>query len=120
MVESDEFLTSGKIIAPREKVSYVIPYDYDRLDAGSEYFVKIQFLLAHDMPWAEKGFVQMEEQLNVKEAGERPAIASLTASLARPVVREKEDFTVIEGNNFMVKFDNKQGTIHSLEYNHKK
>lgn len=118
--ESTAFTMSDKEIAPRKKVLCTIPYDYDALEAGSEYFVKVQFLLAQDMPWAKVGFAQMEEQLKVKDAGERPVIASLTASLAKPAIKEKEDFTVIEGDGFVVTFDNRQGTIHSLDYDGKR
>lgn len=118
--ESTAFKMSGNVVAPREKASCTIPYDYDKLEAGSEYFVKIQFVLAQDMPWAKAGFVQMEEQLKIKDAGEHPSIATLTSSLVKPMIREKEDYTVIKGNNFMVKFDNKQGTIYSLEYKGRK
>ena len=45
----------------------------------------------------------MEEQLKIKDAGEHPSIATLTSSLVKPMIREKEDYTVIKGNNFMGK-----------------
>ena len=32
-----------------------------------EYFLNIEFRLKHDMPWAEKGFVQMAEQLFLRD-----------------------------------------------------
>ena len=82
--------------------------------------MKVQFLLAQDMPWAKKGFVQMEEQLPVKSAGEKPALASVTASMERPSVEEAEDFTTVSGNGFTLKFDNREGTIYSMEYNDRK
>lgn len=118
--ESAAFRAPRNIIGPREKALYTIPYRYDQLEGGSEYFVKVQFLLAKDMPWAKAGFVQMEEQLKVKAAGEKPSMSAVTAGQTKPQVSESADFTTIEGNGFIVKFDNKQGTIHSLEYNGQK
>lgn len=118
--ESTAFKAPRNIIGPREKGFYTIPYQFDQLEAGSEYFVKVQFLLANDMPWAKAGFVQMEEQLPVKAATEKPSIRTLTASADKPEVKEAEDYTTIGGKGFNVKFDNRQGTIYSLEYNGKK
>lgn len=118
--ESTAFKGPRNILGPREKVTYTLPYDYSQLAPESEYFVKVQFLLGQDMPWAKKGFVQMEEQLPVKAAGEKPALASVTASMERPSVEEAEDFTTVSGNGFTLKFDNREGTIYSMEYNGRK
>mgnify|MGYP000709566122 FL=1 len=64
------------ILGPRQKQVYGLLYDYDKLDAQSEYFIKVQFKLAKDEPWAKKGYVQMEEQLPLK-AAQHPQIASV-------------------------------------------
>lgn len=115
--ESNVFRAPRMPIGPREKVVYTIPYDFSQLEDRSEYFIKIQFLLAEDMPWAKAGFVQMEEQLPVKPAGLYPTLSSLTASQPKPRVKEAENLLLITGKNFSVQFDQKQGTIHSLYYN---
>ncbi len=66
------------IVGPREKGLYTLPYDYASLDPKSEYFVTVQFLLGKDMPWAAKGYPQMEEQLRVKGADvAAPSIAAV-------------------------------------------
>lgn len=117
--ESNVFMAPRNIVGPREKVVYGIPYKYDELEKGSEYFVKVQFLLADDMPWAKAGYVQMEEQLLVKADDSKPAMAEVTAEMSRPDVVEEDGFTTVSGNGFTVKFDNKQGTIFSLVYNGK-
>lgn len=125
-----------KIVGPRERIEYTIPYDYAALDPAGEYFVTVQFLLAEDKPWAEAGFVQMEEQLEVKAAGAKPSMTELTARLAAPEVTERNtgcsgcaakgctaddgDFTEVRGDGFVVTFDNRRGTIHSLEYDGRK
>lgn len=112
--------TSFQNTGPRMKVLCTIPYNYAELEAESEYFVKIQFRLAQDMPWARIGFVQMEEQLKVKEPGNKPSLFSITALQDRPRVVETEKYTTITGQDFIVEFDNKRGTIHRLEYDGRK
>lgn len=117
--KSTTFQGPRHIVGPREKAQYVIPYDYASLDPQSEYFVKVQFLLAQDMPWAKAGYVQMEEQLLVKEAGEQPALTELMAGKERATVEETADFTTVKGAGFLAVFDNRQGTLHRLEYHGK-
>lgn len=106
-------------IGARERQTCTIPYRYEDLDPQSEWFVKVQLLLNRDMPWAEKGYVQMEEQLLVREAGERPGILQHTASLPKPQVEETDDFITVSGRGFFVRFDNREGTICNLLYNGK-
>ena len=114
--ESHVFEGPRHIVGPREKAMYRLPIDFAALEAGSEYFVKVQFRLAQDMPWAKKGFVQMEEQLALKAAEAHPAMTALTAGQARPQVTETADFTTVKGEGFEVVFDNRQGTLHTLTY----
>ena len=49
-------------IAARKRVVADLGIDYKR-DAAKEYFVKVEFLLKENMPWAKKNYVQMAEQL---------------------------------------------------------
>lgn len=102
-------------LRPREKKRVTLPIEYGNLDADAEYFIKLQFLLKNDEFWAQKGFVQMEEQLQLKEAGVQPSIA-LASRGERPSVEQDEEYTTIKGSNFTACFDNSKGTIHSLRY----
>lgn len=105
-------------IGPREKQKVQLPYDYNALEKEHEYFVKIQFLLKEDKPWAQKNFVQMEEQCLVKEA-EKPLLIHASKDKS-PLNLEKEakesDYSSIQGAGFQVSFDNKTGSIHQLVY----
>lgn len=116
--ESNAFKGARNILGARERGRYTIPFDYKRLDANSEYFVKIQFLLAQDMPWAKKGFVQMEEQLPVKAANPYPSIAQSVHGENVNFIPGK-DIHVAKGSNFEATFDNSTGTIYSLTYHGK-
>lgn len=114
-------ISSGNInpgkIAPRTKKNVTIPYQPGSLDASSEYFVKIQFILNNDKPWAKKGFVQAEEQLSVKTATRVPSLKEASVNTAKlQYTASKSDIQTISGDNFEVQFDMTNGSIHSLKY----
>lgn len=107
------------IVGPREKGFYTLPYDYASLDPKSEYFVTVQFLLGKDMPWAAKGYPQMEEQLRVKGADvPAPSIATVAKSgkAMKLSVDKAAKRANINGGNFQVAFDLNTGAIYSLKY----
>ena len=108
-------VTTG-IVPARHTVQVVIPYQYNNLKKDSEYFVKVQFLLKNDMPWARKGFVVAEEQIQVKEA-HRPLISTMIRQGGKLTCdKSRTARPVIQGNNFKVEFDESTGTIYSLTY----
>lgn len=107
------------IVGPREKGFYTLPYDYASLDPKSEYFVTVQFLLGKDMPWAAKGYPQMEEQLRVKGADvAAPSIATVAKNgkTMKLSVDKAAKRANINGGNFQVAFDLNTGAIYSLKY----
>lgn len=112
------FRHAATSISPRDRAKLEIPYDYQSLEEQSEYFVKIQFIQKDDVPWGEKGYVQMEEQLLVKEAAARPSIADVVTG-GTLGIKAADGFRSIKGNDFVVKFDDKTGTIFSLLYDGK-
>lgn len=119
-VKKNQLLQGAKnIVGPREKGIYTLPYDYASLDANSEYFVTVQFLLGKDMPWAKKGYPQMEEQLRVKGADvAAPSIAAVakTGKAMKYQLDKAAKRASIMGENFQVAFDLNTGAIYSLKY----
>ena len=119
-VKKNQPLQGAKnIVGPREKGIYTLPYDYASLDANSEYFVTVQFLLGKDMPWAKKGYVQMEEQLRVKGADvAAPSIAAVakTGKAMKYQLDKAAKRASITGENCQVAFDLNTGSIYSLKY----
>ena len=119
-VKKNQPLQGAKnIVGPREKGIYTLPYDYASLDANSEYFVTVQFLLGKDMPWAKKGYVQMEEQLRVKGADvAAPSIVAVakTGKAMKYQLDKAAKRASITGENFQVAFDLNTGAIYSLKY----
>jgi len=128
LYENGKEVQSGTVatgtIPARQKAQVHIPYTYARLEKESEYFVKIQFLLKEDTPWAQKGFVTAEEQFPVKEAnrpsiGERAAQSGKLTSANLLTSSPASNLKTIQGNNFEVQFDLSTGTIHRLTYGSK-
>lgn len=117
-VEKDKPLQGARnILGPRQKQQYILPYDYASLDPESEYFVKVQFLLGQDKPWAGKGYVQMEEQLRVRGAEKAaPAIAQTAATGKKVSAEEKDGRVVLSGDGFKADFDLATGAISRLSY----
>ncbi len=105
-------------IAPRSRATVTIPYQWDKLAAGSEYFVKFQFRLTNDQPWAKAGFVQAEEQILLKESTGRPAIAEVAKKEGSKLEGAKSGngITTVSGDGFTAKFNMADGSLHGLVY----
>ena len=106
-------------VAPRKRAVADLSIDYKR-DAAKEYFVKVEFLLKENMPWARKNYVQMAEQLPLQSPAEKPAIATV-ANVGGELLMERNDslsFTKISGsdNAFAISFDDKKGVLAAVIY----
>lgn len=108
-------LPAGVSVAPRSGMRLAIPYDYSALDSEGEYFVNVDFTLAADKPWAEAGYLQMSEQLPVKDAshaGSLPeGIRGNTPSLV-----SRDGFVDVTGDGFKASFNLSTGTLDTLRY----
>lgn len=104
-------------VPARKRSQIEIPYQYNQLKAGAEYFVKVQFVLKNDKPWAKAGFVQAEEQILVKENTQKPLITSVINKDAKvQYIDMAGEYKTVKGDNFEAKFDMSTGTIYSLKY----
>ena len=104
------------VLGPRQKQVYTMPYDFSKLEASGEYFAKVQFLLAQDMPWAKKGYVQAEEQLLVSAPSVAAPAISTVAGNGTITNTQAENMQTFKGEGFEVQFDMTKGTIHQLAY----
>lgn len=104
---------------PRQKTKVTLPIDFSKLKEQAESFVKIQYLLKNDKPWADKGHVQAEEQLLLKDATNVPTIAEASTKIKSSklvLLNEVDGKRVVKGDNFQLTFDTKVGTIYNLKY----
>ena len=106
-------------VAPRQRTQITLPYDHASLKKDAEYFMKLQFILKDQRPWAAKGFPMAEEQILIKEATDRPSISEVTAGAAKldGFVLDKDTKRIlIKGADFEAIFDPQTGSIYSLKY----
>lgn len=105
-------------IPARKKTIIKLPYDISKFNPQSEYYVKIQFTLHSNMPWANKGYVQADEQLLVQAAGVKPTVAEVSKTVAQKleVVDASPSIKTVKGDGFVAQFDTKTGSIYSLTY----
>ncbi len=111
-------VNAGTILA-RQKKNVKLSYNFASLRKDAEHFVKFQFVLKNNEPWAKKGYVQAEEQIALKSAV-RPSISEISkqATSGKPSWKNDKNSSLIEvkGNGFTVNFDTKTGTIYNLTY----
>lgn len=103
-------------LQPRERKPFSLPIDFSRLDSTKEYFVKVQFRLKENKPWARAGYVQAEEQLLVRHAAQKPALAELNKGAQMQWKATANGYTAT-GPGFEAQFDNATGSLERLVYN---
>lgn len=122
-VAIDNLGSSCRGIGPRQRATIHLGYDSYDFNPGCEYFVKVQFKQAKDMPWAEAGYVQMEEQFALTDLPNgvsddaRHSLVPITAQqedlkLAKPV--KDGDLLTFRGDMWQVSFNTAQGCIDEL------
>ena len=118
-LEKSAYFEPAMSIAPRQRASFKHRFAGVDLQADKEYFVKVQLLLKEDMPWAKKGYVQMEEQLQLKAAQKSQSIAEAAAGDALSVTSDGEKTTIKGGGqrSFVITLDNKRGVLGAVNYN---
>lgn len=105
------------IQGPRQTKEYTIPIDQTKLEPGSEYFVNIDFHLGKDMPWAKKGYIQMQEQLPLKVASVAETALAQTENVGKALTCTQDSMAVnVSGEGFQVSFCKKTGAIFYLKY----
>ncbi len=106
-------------IAARTKATVTVPYNFADFKLGSEYFVKLQFTLKEDKPWADDGYVQADEQFLIKEKSEVPAIAEIAKAEGGKKVEifnAGNNIRIISGEGFSAKFNLNDGSLYGLKY----
>ncbi|MCQ2266120.1 MAG: DUF4981 domain-containing protein [Bacteroidaceae bacterium] len=111
------------VLGPREKgVFNLIQQTRQRVVfmPEREYFVKVQFTLREDQPWAKKGYVQAEEQLLLQaRTAALPDVATQQPAKAKLKATQDERSLTIIGNDFAATWCKKSGALVSLKYNGK-
>ena len=122
LTEDGKAIQHGQIIpastiGPREKQTCQVPVGTWNLRPECEYHLNIAFLLAKDMPWARKGYEQMNEQLYVKKPeAYATAAAQATDKDDKIMCAEGDGKLTFTGKDFSLGISTKTGAITSLTY----
>ena len=116
LTENGKVIQKGSLdtitIQPQQAQTVTVPFDKPELQPGSEYLLKISFILNDDQPWARKDHLVAWDQFNL--AYEAPAAPALDmASMGSLTVQESENEAVIKGEDFTVIFDKTKGVLKS-------
>ncbi|MBR5051914.1 MAG: discoidin domain-containing protein [Bacteroidaceae bacterium] len=104
-------ITLQEDILPRMDMQCSCPVDM--LYSGT-YYLNVEFRLKEDMPWAKKGYVQMAEQLFLKDDAEMDY--SYAVKKGDMELTEKDGKTIVSGKDVKVTFDNETGSLCGIEF----
>ncbi len=100
-------------VAPRSSAKATLPYNLDGFDG--ELAVTIEFRLANNMPWADRGYVQMAEQLPIRQASNHARLNDIAKGGEMKLDKTDTAITVA-GNGFKAVFDPATGALSQLNY----
>ena len=102
-------------LEPGKSVDITVPFTKPQLKAGGEYFLKVIFKLHTDEVWASIGHVVAWEQMVVPFAV--PAVEPVhPQTLSSLSYSEDNDWILVSGKTFTLKFNKRVGTITDLAY----
>ncbi|MCR8667848.1 discoidin domain-containing protein [Aestuariibaculum sp. M13] len=110
------------ILAPmdaRTKSAISIPYNFSDFKTQSEYFIKLQFTLKENQPWAKKSYVQAEDQFLLKTKTDIPSIAKMTKAEGGEnveIIDSENNIKIVKGKGFIAKFNMLDGSLFGLNY----
>lgn len=97
-------------IAPEEAKEIAIPFNSSKFDNTSEYILRINFNLKNETPWASKGYNLAWEQFELRKGQTHRSVPTKAMN-----VNEHAENVIINGKDFSVKFDKKEGAIISYK-----
>lgn len=99
----------------QKEAKITIPYSLPRAKAGKEYFLNVTFSLKEETLWGEKGYEIYSEQFVLPI--NLPKEQKLLIKFPKLILKEREEFIEIRGEDFTICFNKAIGLISSYEYN---
>ncbi len=103
-------------IGPRKTKVVTVPFKKPAVKAGSEYHIKVEFVLNTDMPWAKKGHLMAWDQFELPFKADEAAPVATPDSMPQLTVSENEKTATVTGSNFTVTFDKATGSLSTWVY----
>ena len=96
----------------------VIVFTKPKIQAGMEYFIKINFSLVEDSPWAERGHIVAWDQFELPFKAPKSDDADIKSMPDLKIEESQKSYTIV-GENFKVRIGKTSGAIESLQFNTK-
>jgi beta-galactosidase len=118
LAEDGTEVESGKLerldIGPRQSKVITILFKKPNPDPGSEYWLRLSVRLTDELPWAPKGHEIASEQFKLPIS---VAVVSTQIKGLPPLKKtETQDDVIVSGQDFVVRFDKKSGSLASYRY----
>ncbi|MHC4558726.1 MAG: beta-galactosidase, LacZ type [Planctomycetota bacterium] len=117
LTEDGKTIQKGKLpklsLAPGKDITITIPFEKPKLQPGAEYWLKISFALADDVPWANRGHVVAWEQFKIPFDSPRALLADV-AAMPPLKLQESDKALRITGRDFELVIGKLSGVIESL------
>lgn len=100
-------------VPPVSSTPITLNYDESVFDGAGDYFIRINFTLAHDTAWAKKGYLIAWDQFALKET-----FAALPTASAGPEpleVNQSDERVEISGSRFSAAFSKSKGALVSYK-----
>ena len=120
-----ELLANGKVIQKgtletlttpaREKESITIPIKAPKISPGTEYYLKVYFILNAKQPWAKKGHLGAWDQFRVPFAVPEKPVADIS-KYAKAQLLDTGGQIVLKNDHFEATISKAKGGLSSLKY----
>ena len=102
-------------LAPDSEQEAVIPFEKPQLEAGAEYWLKVSFSLAEDLPWAERGYVVAWDQFQIPF--DVPAVTRIDVTKMAPLeLDESNEAITVSTQAIEVRVGKASGAIESFKF----
>lgn len=119
LAENGAVIERGKLpklkISGNEAQEISLAINQPTLKSGAEYFLKIDFALAENQTWAEKGYVIAWDQFQMPYSAP-PVSETDSSNLPSVKLTETADDFTISGEKFSARIGKKSGAIESYEF----
>ncbi len=103
-------------VAPQTTQDVTIPFKKPTALPGSEYHLKVEFVLNADTPWGKKGHGMAWDQFELPFKAEKAAPVMALDTMDNLKLQESGDMITITGSDFVVTFDKAAGALSGWTY----
>ncbi len=114
LTENGNVIQNGSLgaisVRPQETKVVTVPFKKPKINPGSEYHLKLTFILNSQTPWAKKGHPVAWDQFKLPFKA-NPAPAAALDSMPKLTLDDSKTSVTVKGEDFAVTFDKSRGVM---------